>query len=69
MLGIIFDNLTMFRALRAIRPLRIAIRIQQVKIVLTALIKAIPGVISTIAFCLLFWFVFAVLGKHNYMPV
>jgi len=59
---IIWPSFPAFRALRAIRPLRIAIAIKQVKIVMTALVKAIPGVLTVLGFCFMFWFVLAVLG-------
>jgi len=61
-LSLIDDSLTAFRALRAIRPLRIAIRIQQVKVVLSAIIRALPGMMSAVIFCTLFWLIIAVLG-------
>jgi hypothetical protein len=65
LIGLLADSLTAFRALRAVRPLRIAIRIEQVKVVLSALIRTIPGMFHAICFCCLFWFILAVLGNIN----
>ena len=61
-ISLIDSSLTAFRALRAIRPLRIAIRVQQVKVVLSAIIRAFPGMMSAVMFCTLFWIILAVLG-------
>jgi len=62
--GLAFESLAIFRVLRAIRPLRVAIRIQQVKIVLTALVRAVPSMGATFVFVGLIWFVVAILGTY-----
>jgi len=66
-LGAFFPNLTMFRAFRAIRPLRIAVRIDQVKVVLGALVRAVPAMLNVMVFCFSFWFVLGILGTTFFM--
>merc|ERR1719461_2242227 len=61
-LGVIFPDQKMLRALRAIRPLRIAVRIQQIKVILSALVRAVPSMMHVIIFCFSFWLVLAILG-------
>jgi len=61
-ISIMFPQYAGLRALRAVRPLRLAIRFDGVRVVLEALIGAIPGVMYTMMFCLLFWMVLAILG-------
>merc|ERR1712045_73967 len=66
-LGAFFPNFTMFRAFRAIRPLRIAVRIDQVKVVLGALVRAVPAMLNVMVFCFSFWFVLGILGTTFFM--
>merc|ERR1719461_696111 len=61
-LGVIFPDQRMLRALRAIRPLRIAVRIQQIKVILSALVRAVPAMLNVLIFCFSFWLVLAILG-------
>jgi len=61
-LGVIFPEQKMLRALRAIRPLRIAVRIKQIKVILSALVRAVPSMMHVIIFCFSFWLVLAILG-------
>ena len=61
------DSVGPFRALRAIRPLRIAVRIDQVKVVVSAVMRAMPGMINTTVFCLVFWFILAIIGNPLFL--
>merc|ERR1719461_1001732 len=63
-LGVIFPDQRMLRALRAIRPLRIAVRIQQIKVILSALVRAFPAMLNVCIFCFSFWLVLAILGME-----
>lgn len=50
------------RTLRALRPLRAMSRMQGMRIVVNALIGAIPNLVSMLLVCLIFWLIFAILG-------
>merc|ERR1740124_1773201 len=62
LLGILFENVPSFRALRAIRPLRIAVRIEQCKTIISALVRAVPGMVNTLIFSMLFWVIISIMG-------
>jgi len=64
LVSILFPEYQGLRALRAVRPLRLAIRFEEIRTVLEAIIGAIPGVFYTMVFCLLFWMVLAILGTN-----
>lgn len=51
-----------FRALRALRPLRMVSKNEGMKLVVNALLTAIPSLVNVMLVCLLFLFVFAILG-------
>ena len=55
------------RALRALRPLRAISRIPELKVVVNALIASFPGMGNVIVICLLFWFIFGILGMNLFM--
>ena len=50
------------RTLRALRPLRAISRWQGMKIVVNALMFAIPAIFNVLLVCLVFWLVFSILG-------
>ncbi|XP_035702487.1 sodium channel protein 60E isoform X2 [Folsomia candida] len=50
------------RTLRAMRPLRAISRWQGMKIVVNALMYAIPSIFNVLLVCLLFWLVFSIMG-------
>merc|ERR550534_2062575 len=59
------SNLTAFRSLRtlrALRPLRAISRWQGMKIVVNALMYAIPSIINVLLVCLVFWLIFSIMG-------
>lgn len=66
LLAIIFQDVKIFRSLRAVRPLRVAVRSKQVKVVVSTLLAAILPTINILVFCLFFWLVFAILGVNLY---
>jgi voltage-dependent calcium channel T type alpha-1G len=51
-----------FRALRALRPLRMVSKNEGMKLVVNALLTAIPSLVNVMLVCLLFLFVFSILG-------
>ena len=58
-------NLTALRSLRtlrALRPLRAISRWQGMKIVVNALMYAIPSIINVLLVCLVFWLIFSIMG-------
>ncbi len=60
-LGFGFNDVTILTALTAFR---IMVRFKKVKVVLAALLRAIPGLFNTFLFCILFWFVLSILGVN-----
>jgi hypothetical protein len=52
------------QGLRGIRPLRIAVRIQPIKVILSALVRAVPAMLNVFIFCFSFWLVLAILGMN-----
>lgn len=51
-----------FRTLRALRPLRAISRWQGMKIVVNALMSAIPSIFNVLLVCLVFWLIFGIMG-------
>ncbi|KAG6444901.1 hypothetical protein O3G_MSEX003637 [Manduca sexta] len=50
------------RTLRALRPLRAVSRWEGMRVVVYALVKAIPSMFSVLLVCLFFWLIFAIIG-------
>jgi len=50
--------------LRCFRPLRLIGRVRKVNVVFISLARAVPPVVNTLGFGLLFWFIIAVVGMH-----
>jgi hypothetical protein len=63
-LGLIFTQVAFLRALRAIRPIRVAIRIKQVRVVVLALVHSMSNVLNAIIFSFFILFVFGIVGLH-----
>ncbi|KAM6162737.1 sodium channel protein type 11 subunit alpha [Erethizon dorsatum] len=53
-----------FRTLRALRPLRALSRFEGMKVVVNALIGAIPAIVNVLLVCLIFWLIFCILGVN-----
>jgi hypothetical protein len=59
------DNVAAFRSLRtlrALRPLRAISRWQGMKIVVNALLNAIPAIVNVLMVCMIFWLIFSIMG-------
>lgn len=59
------SNISAFRALRtlrALRPLRAVSRWESMKVVVNALIQAIPSIFNVLLVCFVFWLIFAIMG-------
>ncbi|XP_071554603.1 sodium voltage-gated channel paralytic isoform X3 [Temnothorax nylanderi] len=50
------------RTLRALRPLRAMSRMQGMRVVVNALVQAIPSIFNVLLVCLIFWLIFAIMG-------
>ncbi|XP_050996123.1 sodium channel protein type 11 subunit alpha [Acomys russatus] len=55
-------SLNSFRTLRALRPLRALSKFEGMKVVVNALISAIPAILNVLLVCLIFWLIFCILG-------
>ncbi len=58
------QDASFIRALRAIRPVRIMVRSPQIRVVVSALYRAVPGVLNVFAFCVLFWIILGIMGVN-----
>ncbi|XP_027788006.2 sodium channel protein type 11 subunit alpha [Marmota flaviventris] len=52
------------RTLRALRPLRALSQFEGMKVVVNALIGAIPAILNVLLVCLIFWLIFCILGVN-----
>ncbi|XP_064475313.1 sodium channel protein para-like isoform X2 [Ornithodoros turicata] len=50
------------RTLRALRPLRALSRFQGMRVVVNALVQAIPAIFNVLLVCLIFWLIFSIMG-------
>ncbi|XP_074595082.1 sodium voltage-gated channel paralytic isoform X1 [Brevipalpus obovatus] len=60
-----FSNIPAFktmRTLRALRPLRAMSRLEGMRVVVNALVHAIPAIFNVLLVCLIFWLIFAIMG-------
>ncbi|XP_060983795.1 sodium channel protein type 11 subunit alpha [Dama dama] len=55
-------GLKSFRILRALRPLRALSQFEGMKVVVYALVGAIPAILNVLLVCLIFWLIFCILG-------
>jgi hypothetical protein len=63
-LSLALPDVSVLRALRAIRPIRVIIRSDNIKVVVQALFHAIPAIGNVFVFCMLFWLIFGILGVN-----
>ncbi|XP_076324992.1 sodium channel protein para-like isoform X1 [Tachypleus tridentatus] len=54
------------RTLRALRPLRALSRFQGMRVVVNALVQAIPAIFNVLLVCLIFWLIFAIMGVQMF---
>nr|AQY19122.1 voltage-gated sodium channel Nav1.1 [Lepeophtheirus salmonis] len=54
------------RTLRGLRPLRALSRIGGMKVVVNALVQAIPSIFNVLLVCLIFWLIFAIMGVQMF---
>ncbi|KAL0992712.1 hypothetical protein UPYG_G00097270 [Umbra pygmaea] len=52
------------RTLRALRPLRALSRFEGMKVVVNALVGAIPSIFNVLLVCLIFWLIFSIMGVN-----
>ncbi len=55
------------RTLRALRPLRAMAKLEGMKVVVNALIGALPSIFNVMLVCLIFWLIFAIIGVNTFM--
>uniref|UniRef100_A0A3Q3WBU4 Sodium channel protein n=1 Tax=Mola mola TaxID=94237 RepID=A0A3Q3WBU4_MOLML len=52
------------RTLRALRPLRALSRFEGMRVVVNALVGAIPSIMNVLLVCLIFWLIFSIMGVN-----
>ena len=55
------------RTLRALRPLRAMAKMEGMKVVVNALVGALPSIFNVLLVCLIFWLIFAIIGVNMMM--
>ena len=55
------------RTLRALRPLRAMAKMEGMKVVVNALVGALPSIFNVLLVCLIFWLIFAIIGVNMFM--
>merc|ERR1719412_1173916 len=63
-------NISIFktmRTLRALRPLRAMAKMEGMKVVVNALVGALPSIANVLAVCIIFWLIFAIIGVNLMM--
>ena len=61
------NNIPIFktmRTLRALRPLRAMAKMEGMKVVVNALVGALPSIFNVLLVCLIFWLIFAIIGVN-----
>jgi len=66
-LSLFYTDIKFLRALRAIRPLRLAIRIPAIKVVVSTLVSAIKPAVFALIFCLFLFFILSILGVNLFV--
>ncbi|NXF86075.1 SCN5A protein, partial [Eubucco bourcierii] len=64
LLGSSFGPMRSLRTLRALRPLRALSRFEGMRVVVNALLGAIPSIMNVLLVCLIFWLIFSIMGVN-----
>ncbi|XP_074996976.1 sodium channel protein type 5 subunit alpha-like [Calonectris borealis] len=59
-----FGPMKSLRTLRALRPLRALSRFEGMRVVINALVGAIPSIMNVLLVCLIFWLIFSIMGVN-----
>ncbi|NXJ09624.1 SCN5A protein, partial [Odontophorus gujanensis] len=62
--GSSLDAVKSLRTLRALRPLRALSRFEGMRVVVNALVGAIPSIMNVLLVCLIFWLIFSIMGVN-----
>ncbi|XP_032315074.1 sodium channel protein type 10 subunit alpha [Camelus ferus] len=58
------ESIKTLRTLRALRPLRALSRFEGMRVVVDALVGAIPSIMNVLLVCLIFWLIFSIMGVN-----
>ncbi|XP_023619154.1 sodium channel protein type 10 subunit alpha [Myotis lucifugus] len=58
------ESIKALRTLRALRPLRALARFEGMRVVVDALVGAIPSIMNVLFVCLIFWLIFSIMGMN-----
>ncbi|NWU90483.1 SCN5A protein, partial [Upupa epops] len=64
LLGSSVGPMKSLRTLRALRPLRALSRFEGMRVVVNALLGAIPSIMNVLLVCLIFWLIFSIMGVN-----
>ncbi|NWX24747.1 SCN5A protein, partial [Aegotheles bennettii] len=62
--GSSLEAIKSLRTLRALRPLRALSRFEGMRVVVNALLGAIPSIMNVLLVCLIFWLIFSIMGVN-----
>ncbi|OXB70262.1 UNVERIFIED_CONTAM: hypothetical protein H355_012312, partial [Colinus virginianus] len=62
--GSSLESVKSLRTLRALRPLRALSRFEGMRVVVNALVGAIPSIMNVLLVCLIFWLIFSIMGVN-----
>uniref|UniRef100_A0A8C6ZBB7 Sodium channel protein n=1 Tax=Nothoprocta perdicaria TaxID=30464 RepID=A0A8C6ZBB7_NOTPE len=63
-IGSSLEYMKSLRTLRALRPLRALARFEGMRVVVNALVGAIPSIMNVLLVCLIFWLIFSIMGVN-----
>ncbi|KAM8810390.1 sodium channel protein type 5 subunit alpha-like [Eudromia elegans] len=63
-IGSSLEYMKSLRTLRALRPLRALSRFEGMRVVVNALVGAIPSIMNVLLVCLIFWLIFSIMGVN-----
>ncbi|XP_021115486.1 sodium channel protein type 10 subunit alpha isoform X2 [Heterocephalus glaber] len=58
------ESIKALRTLRALRPLRALSRFEGMRVVVDALVGAIPSIVNVLLVCIIFWLIFSIMGVN-----
>jgi hypothetical protein len=69
LLSLALPDVSALRSLRALRPLRVVVRSQQIQVIIRALVYAMPNILNVFVLTMLLWLIFAILGVNLFKGV
>ena len=62
--ALFLPDVAVAKAFRALRPIRIVVRSESIRVIISSVYKALPAIGNVLLFCLLCWLIFGILGMN-----